>query len=123
MSKAAPKERRMQATGAPNRASVYFEYKSTTVPAGSLNLLQLHAQYLMANPGATVRLEGHTDSVASGQYNQRLAMHRAQAVAQILMQMGVSASQIETISHGEEQAASEDKGQGGALDRRVELAY
>ncbi len=102
---------------------MYFEYKSTTVPAGSLNLLQLHAQYLMANPGATVRLEGHTDSVASGQYNQRLAMHRAQAVAQILMQMGVSASQIETISHGEEQAASEDKGQGGALDRRVELAY
>lgn len=110
--------------GTPRQDAIYFDYKSETVGANGLNVLQLHAQYLQANPDLTVRLEGHTDSVAPGDYNKRLSMRRAQAVAQVLIQMGASPSQIETVGLGEEQpAAREDGKQGSALNRRVELIY
>ena len=110
--------------GTPRQDAIYFDYKSVTVGASGLNVLQLHAQYLQANPDMSVRLEGHTDAVAPGDYNKRLSMRRAQAVAQVLIQMGASPSQIETIGLGEERpAAREDGKQGSALNRRVELIY
>ena len=110
--------------GAPRRDAIYFDYKSETVDASGLNVLQLHAQYLQANPDVVVRLEGHTDSVAPSDYNKRLSMRRAQAVARVLVQMGASSSQIEAVGLGEGQpAAREDDKQGSALNRRVELIY
>lgn len=109
---------------APRQAAIYFDYKSTTVEASGLNLLQLHAQYLRANPDMVVRLEGHTDAVAPSDYNKRLSLRRAQAVARALIGMGASPSQIETVGLGEDQpAAREDDKQSSALNRRVELIY
>ena len=110
--------------GTPRQDAIYFDYKSETVDASGLNVLQLHAQYLQANPDVVLRLEGHTDAVAPSDYNKRLSMRRAQAVARVLIQMGASSSQIEAVGLGEGQpvAREEDK-QGSALNRRVELIY
>ena len=105
------------------RAIVYFDYKSTVMPATSLNLLQLHSQY-MINSGATVILVGHSDTVGSSRYNKELALKRAQAVAEILVQMGVSPSSIGTESRGEEELAVEgNSSYANAMNRRVELRY
>ena len=105
------------------RAIVYFDYKSTVVPAPSLNLLQLHSQYLI-NSGASVTLVGHSDAIASARYNKELALKRAQAVAEILVQMGVSPSNIRTESRGEEELAVEGDGPyANSMNRRVELRY
>ena len=110
--------------GMQRRDAIYFDYKSVAVDASGLNVLQMHAQYLQANPDVVVRLEGHTDSVAPSDYNKRLSMRRAQAVARVLIQMGASSSQIEAVGLGEGQpAAREDDKQGSALNRRVELIY
>ena len=108
----------------PGRTAIYFDYKKDTVPANGLNLLQLHAQFLKANPSAVVTVEGHTDSVAPAEYNKRLGLRRAEMVADLLVDMGVAASQIVTISYGEERPAREgDSEEAQALNRRVELAY
>ena len=105
------------------RAIVYFDYKSIVVPATSLNLLQLHSQYLI-NSGASVTLVGHSDAIASSRYNKEFALKRAQAVAEILVQMGVSPSSIRTESRGEEELAVEgDSPYANAMNRRVELRY
>ena len=105
------------------RAIVYFDYKSTVVPATSLNLLQLHSQYLI-NSGASVILVGHSDAIASSRYNKEFALKRAQAVAEILVQMGVSPSSIRTESRGEEElAVAGDSPYANAMNRRVELRY
>ncbi len=105
------------------RAIVYFDYKSIIVPATSLNLLQLHSQYLI-NSGASVILVGHSDAIASSRYNQELALRRAQAVAEILVQMGVSPSSISTESRGKSELAVEgDSAYANAMNRRVELRY
>lgn len=116
--------RRTAAGGTPGRTVIYFDYKKNAVPANGLNLLQLHAQFLKANSNAVVTVEGHTDSVAPADYNKRLGMVRAQAVADVLVNMGVSPSQIVTVSYGEERPAqSGDDESAHAMNRRVELAY
>ena len=117
-----PSDKQPSGTALP-RAIVYFDYKSTVVPATSLNLLQLHSQYLI-NSGASVTLVGHSDAVASSRYNKEFALKRAQAVAEILVQMGVSPSNITTESRGEEELAVEgDSPYANAMNRRVELRY
>ena len=115
---------RRAAGRAPRRTAIYFDYKKNVVPANGLNLLQLHAQFLKANPDAVVTIEGHTDSVAPADYNKRLGLHRAQAIADVLVDLGVSPSQIVTVSYGEERPAQPGEGENAqAMNRRVELAY
>lgn len=109
---------------APKRTMIYFDYKQNSVPATGLNILQLHAQYLAANPQMTVTVEGHTDTKASPSYNKKLGMKRARAVAEMLINMGVSPQQIEVVSYGEERPLKSGGGeQAQALNRRVELVY
>ncbi len=116
--------RERPAARTPGRTVIYFDYKKNIVPANGLNLLQLHAQFLRANPNVVVTVEGHTDSVAPADYNKRLGMVRAQAVADVLTNMGVSPSQIVTVSYGEERPAQAgDDESVHAMNRRVELAY
>ena len=111
-------------TRTPPRAIVYFDYKSTVVPATGLNLLQLHSQYLINNPELAVTLVGHSDAVASSSYNRKLSSKRAQAVAELLVQMGVDPAQMEVISRGESELAVEgDSEYANAMNRRVELVY
>ncbi len=108
----------------PGRTVVHFDYKKNIVSANGLNLLQLHAQFLKANPDAVVTIEGHTDSVAPADYNKRLGQRRAQAVADALVDMGISPSQIVTVSYGEERPMQPGESESAnAMNRRVELAY
>lgn len=120
----ADRERASASAPAPKRTMIYFDYKQSSVPASGLNMLQLHAQYLAANPQMTVTVEGHTDSVAPPAYNKRLGMQRAQAVAEMLVNMGVSPQQINIVSYGEERPLKSGTGaQANALNRRVEIVY
>ena len=108
----------------PRKTVVYFDYKQKGVPASGMNLLQMHARYLLQNPDRVLAVEGHTDSVASPEYNRRLGMQRARSVAEILMQMGVARDQLETRSFGQERPLQEgDSESAHALNRRVELIY
>ena len=113
-----------QAMASPRKTVIYFDYKQTSVPASGMNLLQMHAQFLQQNPQRLLTVEGHTDSVASAEYNRRLGMKRAQAVANTLMQMGIPESQINTVSYGQERPAQQGTSDAAnAMNRRVELLY
>ncbi|MCL4157031.1 UNVERIFIED_CONTAM: hypothetical protein GTU68_050677 [Idotea baltica] len=69
-------------------------------------------------------LQGNADERGTREYNLSLAQRRAVAVKRALNILGVSDSQIETVSYGEENAspncASEEC---FAQDRRVEIVY
>ena len=86
--------------------------------------LRAHAQHLNTNPNAMVRLEGHADERGTREYNVALGERRGNAVAKYLRLNGVSASQMEVISYGEEKpvAYGHDE-QSWAANRRVELVY
>ena len=76
------------------------------------------------NPNMTVRLEGHADERGSREYNIGLSERRAQTVRRLLLIQGASASQVSTVSFGEERPAVEGSSEAAySQNRRVEFAY
>ena len=79
---------------------------------------------LIDNPNVNASIEGHADERGSREYNIGLGERRAQAVRQMLMIQGVSASQISTVSFGEERPVAFGSSEGDyAQNRRVEFTY
>ena len=77
---------------------------------------------LKVNPKLVVEVQGHTDSAASAEYNQRLSEVRASAVRDYFIKQGIAPERIRTQGFGETRpAASNDTAEGRALNRRVEL--
>ncbi len=82
------------------------------------------ADVMVANPEYRVILEGHTDSTGPEDYNKKLSVKRADAVAATLEKMGVSKNKITTVGFGEEQPiASNATKEGRAENRRVEAKF
>jgi outer membrane protein OmpA-like peptidoglycan-associated protein len=77
---------------------------------------------LLAYPSLRVAIEGHTDSVGSDDYNQRLSEMRAQAVRDYFVQQGVSADSITAQGFGKTQPIADNAtAEGRQRNRRVEL--
>ena len=103
---------------------IYFDFDSSEVRAGDTDVVSRHAIQLASNPGAQVRLEGHADERGSREYNIGLGERRAQAVRRLLLIQGASASQIATVSFGEERPQAEGGDEEAwSLNRRVEINY
>ena len=103
---------------------IYFDFDSSEVRAEDTDTVTRHAMQLVDNPGASVRLEGHADERGSREYNIGLGERRAQAVRRLLLIQGASASQIATVSFGEERPANPDNSESAwAENRRVEIIY
>lgn len=70
----------------------------------------------------SVRITGHTDSVGSDAFNQRLSEQRAQSVANYMTSRGVSASRIEAFGYGERYPIADNAtAEGRSANRRVEI--
>jgi len=80
----------------------YFSYDGYDLAPGDVLAVYAHARKLLKHPGASVRIEGHTDERGSREYNVALGERRAKAVAQILMSKGVPSHQIHVMSYGKE---------------------
>lgn len=81
---------------------VYFAFDSYKLDAGSKATLEANAEWLMANEGTTVQVEGHCDERGTNEYNMVLGANRARSAADHLRNLGVDASRISTVSYGEE---------------------
>jgi OOP family OmpA-OmpF porin len=85
------------------------------------NLMQV-LQYAKNNPNEPLTLTGNTDSMGSPAYNDALAMRRANAVKNFLVQNGVPASNVKVISLGASNPlVSNDTAAGRAINRRTEI--
>lgn len=106
------------------RRVVYFDFDRAEIRADGTDIVAAHAKYLGSNPGAKVRLEGHTDERGTREYNIGLGERRAQAVRRAMLLQGAAEGQITTVSYGEERpaAAGSDESAWG-LNRRVEIVY
>jgi peptidoglycan-associated lipoprotein len=104
--------------------TVYFDYDRDEVKEEYRQIVADHGRYLAANPNARVRLEGHADERGSREYNIGLGERRAQSVRQSLLLQGAGASQLATVSYGEERpAATGSDEESWSLNRRVEVVY
>ena len=57
------------------------------------------------NPDVSVIIEGHCDEKGTNDYNLALGDRRANSVKSYMVDLGVSASRMTTISYGEERPA------------------
>jgi peptidoglycan-associated lipoprotein len=83
--------------------NVLFAYDSFQIPSSERRKIENVADYLMANAGTTVLIDGHCDERGSREYNLSLGEHRALAVRAILISLGVAGDRIHTRSFGSEQ--------------------
>ncbi|KXO07771.1 Outer membrane protein [Moritella sp. JT01] len=106
------------------RHVVYFGFDQQAVTAEYGELLQDHANFLIDNPAVKVLVEGHADERGTPGYNIALGDRRADAVVKYLTNLGVSSSQISTVSYGEEKPVDTSHTQAAfSQNRRAVLVY
>jgi len=81
---------------------VFFEYNSEELSSEMLEVLMADAGYMMTNTDFRVLLEGHCDDRGTIDYNLALGERRAQSVYDYLLNYGIPASRLETVSYGKE---------------------
>lgn len=84
---------------------IYFAFDESELSEKNTEIAKHYAQTLLQNPNQKVILKGHTDERGSPEYNLALGERRAKSVERVMMLFGVTPSQIDTISFGEEQPA------------------
>ncbi|MGH9784168.1 MAG: OmpA family protein, partial [Terriglobia bacterium] len=105
-----------------NLSDVLFDSGQYTLRPGAREKLAKLSGIVLAHPGLRLEVEGHTDSVGSDEYNQRLSENRAASVRDYLVQQGVSRNNIVSRGFGEgTPVASNDTSTGRQQNRRVEL--
>jgi peptidoglycan-associated lipoprotein len=85
-----------------SKRSVFFDLDSNLVKDEYKPVVAAHARYLQENRGKKMRVEGNADERGSREYNIALGQRRADSVRQMMQLLGAQASQIETVSYGEE---------------------
>lgn len=101
---------------------VLFDFNSSALRSSSRTSLQQMADVFQKYPDTTLSVQGHTDSIGSAAYNQRLSERRADSVAGYLQDLGVRSSRIQTIGYGKSQPrATNSTAAGRQLNRRVEI--
>jgi len=101
---------------------VLFDFNSAALRSASRSTLQEMADVFQRYPQTTLKVEGHTDSIGSASYNQRLSERRANSVGGYLENLGVRSSRIDTVGYGESSPrSSNNTASGRQQNRRVEI--
>ena len=105
-----------------NMSDVLFDTGSYTLKPGAREKLAKISGIVLAHPGLSLQIEGHTDSVGGDDFNQQLSERRADSVRDFLAEQGVAGSSIIARGFGKTQpVASNDTAEGRQRNRRVEL--
>ena len=103
-------------------ADAFFDFdKSVIKPAGKQKLDDLISKIKDINLEVIIAV-GHTDSVGSDSYNQKLSVRRSEAVKAYLVSKGIEKNRVYTEGKGEKQPVADNKtAEGRAKNRRVEI--
>ena len=81
---------------------VPFSYDQHLLTDEARNVIAANAALLKAGSRVRFQLAGHCDERGSDQYNIALGERRAESVRAYLLELGIDAGQMETVSYGEE---------------------
>lgn len=85
--------------------TIKFSYDSSAIMDTEIPVLEGKAEWLRNNTEATVTIQGHCDERGTTEYNLALGDRRAARVKSFLVNLGIDAERITTISYGEEKPA------------------
>ena len=110
--------------GQPLARTVYFDFDEAVLKPRDLRVLERHGAFLRENRDRSLRIEGHCDERGTREYNLALGERRANSVQDFLVSAGVRASQLETVSYGEERPQDVGHDESAwSKNRRAELIY
>ncbi|MDE1165894.1 MAG: OmpA family protein [Pseudomonas sp.] len=102
--------------------NVLFAFNSSDLTNDARSALSGLMDKFKSADVVSIKVVGHTDSVGSDQYNQKLSERRANSVAQYLLSQGLAPSKLSSEGRGEsEPIADNSTDEGRAKNRRVEL--
>jgi peptidoglycan-associated lipoprotein len=90
------------ATAGTGLQDVFFAFDSWTILDGGKQALGADAQWLKANDGKALTIEGHCDERGTQAYNLVLGERRAKAVRSYLVDLGVDAKRLTVTSYGKD---------------------
>lgn len=89
----------------PALESIYFDFDKAAIRADQRETLGPKAEQLKLGSWNRITIAGHCDQRGSDEYNLALGERRANAVRQQLVDLGVEASRLDTVSYGEARPA------------------
>jgi peptidoglycan-associated lipoprotein len=99
---------------------VLFDFDSSILTTTAQDRLKQKAQWLVDNTDVSVIIQGYCDERGSEAYNLALGENRAQAAKAFLIDLGISASRLSTVSYGEERPFAQGHDEGAwRLNRRA----
>ena len=99
---------------------IHFAYDSSELTPEARMLLKEKAEWLISHTYAAITIEGHCDERGTTEYNLALGEKRALTAKQYLVDLGISANRMRTISYGEEKPLVEGNDEGvWAKNRRA----
>jgi len=102
--------------------SLTFESQSAILSDGGKKYLSTIAKDLKKNDEFILEISGHTDSIGTDTYNQRLSEQRANSAKKALVKAGVKPETVVVIGEGElKPIADNNTSEGRALNRRIEM--
>lgn len=105
-------------------ADINFDYDSSGLTGQAEGILKKNAAWMTGHAAKQVIVEGHCDERGTSEYNLALGERRAKSVSDYLRAMGVSSSQISTISYGEELPLDPAKNEAAyAKNRRAHFSF
>ncbi|MGL4318879.1 MAG: OmpA family protein [Pseudomonas sp.] len=101
---------------------VKFDFDKSKVKEESYGDIKNLADFMNQYPSTSTTVEGHTDSVGTDAYNQKLSERRATAVREVLVnQYGVGSERVNSVGYGESRPVADNATEAGrAVNRRVE---
>jgi peptidoglycan-associated lipoprotein len=81
---------------------IYFEFDKSILTSAAQDNLMRKAEWLRENPDTMVTIGGHCDDRGTNEYNLALGDRRAESAKAFLVDLGIDASRLTTISYGEE---------------------
>ena len=107
-----------------SKRSIYFDFDSFVVKDEYRPLVEAHARYLQQNRNARMTIQGNTDERGSREYNIALGQKRADAVKRMMLLLGATEAQIETVSFGKEKPKNPGHDESAwAENRRDDIVY
>ena len=103
---------------------VKFDFDKATIRQDAYDDIEVLADFMKQYDQTSTTVEGHTDSIGTDAYNQRLSMQRTESVRDALVnRYGVEANRLEAVGYGESRPVADNSTElGRAINRRVEAS-
>jgi peptidoglycan-associated lipoprotein len=104
--------------------SIYYDFDRYDIKEEYVPIIEAHANFLLANPELSIKVEGNCDDRGSREYNLALGQRRAESVKRAMTLLGVEEYRIETVSFGAERPKAFGQDEASwSQNRRSDIVY